>query len=381
MTSNLSQYVQICIPLQIARLESAWRDANSVRNQTGSGSWKTATERKAIEGWADDDPKWLSTEKAALAPILKKCKYFFELEPVFETRHGNTRLAVAHSLLDEGEEHFTQSQRVSREHSVKSNLAHQEHNNDNDLEQDPFDHSLKSNLAHEDYCLHHGDLLGDSDDDMLQMFNNNINDLDDIIDSNPITPCQPSQTPHQHPMSSKSMKRTSSKASLASASQGPSSKRSQNRKSGSADSIQDLIQNNPLDANLDNIQAPISQQASQALDTLSRLAGNVASSMLPEKSTLNDEDAKRKAKIELDLADVQLSGERKKLDEYDFNLSSKKERHMLKIQNFKAEVEHQQITRNVQLISMLMKDNNLSLHDAVSAAQAAQAMQQSNSSK
>lgn len=33
-----------------------------------------------------------------LAPILKQCKYFFELEPVFGTRHANVRLASARGL-------------------------------------------------------------------------------------------------------------------------------------------------------------------------------------------------------------------------------------------------------------------------------------------
>ncbi|EGG07688.1 uncharacterized protein MELLADRAFT_85575 [Melampsora larici-populina 98AG31] len=366
----------------IKKKEVAWRRANDVRNQTGSGSWNTCKERKAIEGLADDDPKWLSMEKVALAPILKKCKYYFELEPVFETRHGNTRLAASHSLLDEGEENFTQSQRNSREHSVNSNSAYQEyHNNDDHLERDPFDDSLNSNLAHKDDHLPHEDLLDDLDDDIPQTFKNNNDDLEELINSNPITPSRPSQSRYQRPISSTSMKRTSSKASLPPASQVIPSKRAPNRKSGSADSIQDLIQNNPLDAQLDSIQAPVSQQASQALSHLSRLADNVAITMLPDKPTLNEDDSKKKAKIELEMADVQLSSEKKKLEEHDFNLSSKKEKHLLEMQNYKAELEHQQITRNAQLISMLMRENNWTLQEAMIAAQTAQAMQQSSSSK
>lgn len=368
------------ISKKITRLEKAWRNANDIRNRTGEGSLTTAHERKVIEGWADDNPKWLSLEKSALAPILKKCKYYFELEPFFEIRHGNTRLAPGRSLDDDDTnnvEIVSHSHRVAREHSVHSNLAYE--NDENKIEtmhRDRIDHSLNSNLAHNDH-------IGGSDETMEEIHRmlENEDDDRDLTESNPITPSRPSQTQHQAQKSNVNMRRTTSKSSLVSSSLGSSRKRASSRKSGSEASIQDLLKNNPLDHEIDFSNGPVSQLHSQKLDRLSQLADNVASNMFPppQKSFLTEDDSKKKAKIELDMASVQLKGEKKKLEQHSFDLLSRREKHNLEMQKFRAEIEHEQITRNAQLISMLMKDNNLSLQDAMMAAQTAQAMSQSSS--
>ncbi|KAH9814045.1 hypothetical protein DFH28DRAFT_1127640 [Melampsora americana] len=359
---------------KIVCLEKSWRDANGIRCRTGEGSLTTARDRKAVEGWADDDPKWLSLEKVALAPILKKCKYYFELEPFFETRHSNTRLAPAHSLAnDESDdvEILTQHQGMARDQSVHSQLA------DDDLKNGIHneDLELQSNLPHHDDMNMAG--LDESMNVIKQLLDNEDND-GDIFESNPITPSRPTQTRYQGPTSSLKMKRTSSKTSLASSSVESSRKRGSSQKSGSAASIQDLIKNNPLDKEIDIINGPVSQLHTRQLDRLSQLADNVASHLFPppEKTFLTDDDAKKKAKIKLDMAAVQLKSEKKKLQQHDFDLISRREKHNLEMQRYQAEINHEQISRHAQLISMLMKENNLSLQDAMIAAQSAQAMVQ-----
>ncbi|KAG0149305.1 hypothetical protein CROQUDRAFT_89391 [Cronartium quercuum f. sp. fusiforme G11] len=54
-------------------------------------------ECKAEANWNDDDPEWEIVKDTALAPILKLCKYYFELEPVASPHHGKMRLAPANS--------------------------------------------------------------------------------------------------------------------------------------------------------------------------------------------------------------------------------------------------------------------------------------------
>ncbi|KAH9820773.1 hypothetical protein DFH28DRAFT_884356 [Melampsora americana] len=358
---------------KITRLEKAWRDANTIRCRTGEGSLTTARDRKAIEGWEDDNPKWLSLEKAALAPILKKCKYYFELEPFMETRHGNTRLAPAQSLADDDTnevEFISSGPRRTRDHSIASNLAYENKEDDIDQRQasanlEQHDHVGRSDESMED--INH--LLGNEEDD------------GELSASNPITPSRPSEIRYQAQKSNVHLNRTNSKSSLGSSSLGSSRKRHSSGKSGSAASIQDLIKNNPLDNEIDIINGPISRLHSQKLDRLSQLANSVASNMFPppEKNFLNEDDSKKKAKIELDMAAVQLKSEKKKLEQHDFDLLSRREKHNLEMLRYQAEIKHEQITRNAQLISMLMKDNNLTLQDAMMAAQTAQAMSASTS--
>ncbi|KAH9808373.1 hypothetical protein DFH28DRAFT_1196493 [Melampsora americana] len=331
---------------KITRLEKAWRDANTIRCRT---------------------------EKAALAPILKKCKYYFELKPFMETRHGNTRLAPAQSLANDNTndvEFISSGPRRTRDHSIVSNLPYE--NKEDDINQ----RQASANLEQHDH-------VGQSDESMedINHLLGNEEDDGDLSASNPITPSRPSEIQYQAQKSNVHLNHTNSKSLLGSSSLGSSRKRHSSGKSGSAASIQDLIKNNPLDNEIDIINSPISRLLSQKLDRLSQLANTDASNMFPppEKNFLNEDDSKKKAKIELNMATVQLKSEKKKLEQHGFDLLSRREKHNLEMLRYQAEIKHEQITRNAQLISMLMKDNNLTLQDAMMAAQTAQAMSASTS--
>ncbi|KAH9807042.1 hypothetical protein DFH28DRAFT_1140619 [Melampsora americana] len=345
---------------KITCLEKAWRDAKTIRCRTGEGSLTTARDCKAIKGWANDNPKWLSLEKAALPPILKKCRYYFKLERFLETQHGNTRLAPAQSFANDDADEveiLTQSQCVAREHSVHSNSAYENINNKiKELDWDPIEHSPNSNLGY-------NDRIGSFDETMDEIKRAIENADNDVQNSND------------------NMKRTSSKSSLALSSRGSSTKRGSSQKSGSASSIHDLIKKNPLDNQINIINGPISQLHSHELGCLSQIVDNVASHMFPQhkKSFLSEDDAKKKAKIKLDMAAVQLKSEKKKLQQHNFDLLLRREKHNLEMQWYQAEITDEQMTRHAQLISMLMKENNLSLQDATNAAQSVQAMVQSTS--
>ncbi|KAH9823322.1 hypothetical protein DFH28DRAFT_880197 [Melampsora americana] len=357
---------------KITHLEKAWQDANTIHCRTGEGSLTTAQDCKAIKGWEDDNPKWLSLEKAALAPILKKCKYYFELEPFMETRHGNTRLAPAQSLADDNTKDIkfiSSGPRGTRDNSIVSNLPYK--NKEDDIDQ----RQASANLEQHNH-------VGRSDESMEDLNHLLANEEDDVklSASNPITPSRPSEIQYQAQKSNMHLNRTNSKSSLGS-SLGSSRKRHSSGNSGSAASIQDLIKNNPLDNEIDIINSPISRLHSQKLDRLSQLANTVASNMFPppEKNFLNEDDSKKKAKIKLNMAAVQLKSEKKKLEQHDFDLLSHREKHNLEMLRYQAKIKHEQITRNAQLISILMKDNNLTLQDAMMAAQTAQAMSASTS--
>ncbi|KAG0139303.1 hypothetical protein CROQUDRAFT_101770 [Cronartium quercuum f. sp. fusiforme G11] len=82
---------------KIKHLNSKWQSTDKWQNQTGVGVWQTVMECKAEANWNDDDPQWECVKDIALAPILKWCKYYFELELVFSPHHGNTRLAPTNS--------------------------------------------------------------------------------------------------------------------------------------------------------------------------------------------------------------------------------------------------------------------------------------------
>ncbi|KAH9810650.1 hypothetical protein DFH28DRAFT_1132057 [Melampsora americana] len=99
------------------------------------------------------NPEWLKTKKVALAPTLKKCKYFFRLEPVFGTQHANVRLDAAHGLpasIEEAgsyEENHTGSECNPMDVSVTTNYL------DDDIDSgsptmDDFRNVLNKNIKH-----------------------------------------------------------------------------------------------------------------------------------------------------------------------------------------------------------------------------------------
>ncbi|KAH9825354.1 hypothetical protein DFH28DRAFT_1077702 [Melampsora americana] len=90
----------------IDHLEDSWQKDDGIWNRTGAGSWITAQEVEGVNGWADDNPKWLSLEKVALAPILR----------ILPATPRGTPNAI-------------QTKQNTREHLVNSNLAHEENNN------------------------------------------------------------------------------------------------------------------------------------------------------------------------------------------------------------------------------------------------------------
>ncbi|KAH9816234.1 hypothetical protein DFH28DRAFT_891917 [Melampsora americana] len=339
----------------IARLETAWRKADQERNRTGAGSWKTAQEQKACSGWADDHPDWMNLEKAALVPILKCCKYYFELEPVFAPRHGNVRLASSHSLPPNAEDDDLE---VLTQHDERGQEI---------PEQDSIDGG-EPTMA-----------------DIRNLMTNNNEELQEFEEANPpktpIRESHRSQTHSQISHSSTSIKRTPSTAALDLSSQSTSSKRA--RSSGSASLIQSLFQERdssstpaPSDNFINLKEDEAMSKHSQKLDRLTSLAENVTTAIFgqqPDKPTLSDEQAKKKSEIEIEMAEVKLDSEK-------FDLDARKEKHLLETMHLQAELEHQKITRNANLISTLMKEHNLSIQDAMIMAQHAQMMSTSTSS-
>ncbi|KAH9813522.1 hypothetical protein DFH28DRAFT_1083387 [Melampsora americana] len=303
------------IQKKIGREEDAWRQGDALRNKTGQGSWMSATEMKTANGWADDDPEWLKIRKVALAPILKKSKYFFKLEPVFSTRHANVRLAAAHGLPanDEDAGNNGQIKRDPREHLVLSNAAYDTNPN----VQDGMNTSLSS------------------------------------------------------------LKRTSSRNSWESGSQSTFSK--QGRTCGSASLIQGLLQERNVGSSeaQSNINSKTLEheacvkhgQSMERLDQVVESMGNLIYGPNPQEATLTPEELKQKSKIELEMINVKLSTEK-------FDLDSRKEKHQHEMKHLKAELEHQQVARHAQLLGTLMKDHNLNIQDAMLAAHSAQAMMQ-----
>ncbi|EGG05941.1 uncharacterized protein MELLADRAFT_87591 [Melampsora larici-populina 98AG31] len=322
-----------------------------------------------------------------MAPILKLCKYYFELEPVFGTRHANVRLAATRSLpatsrnvesKDDG-----QIQRDAREHSINSNLAYEMDQNGSKRTQ--LEEGMNGSLVNDSH-LPNEDSDAQSDDitmeEMRRVMNDNFDETPGISDTyTPIRAFQSSQTRSQPQLSSSSLKRTSSKHSLESASQSTMSKRA--RQSGSASSIQGLFEGRNYgssSAGADTFTSTIEREAvinhGKNMDRLTQLAVNMNTAMFGQPTSqpvLSEEQIQKKSSIEIELADVKLSSER-------FDLDSRKEKHLLEIQQMKAEMEHQQVSRNAQLISTLMRDHNMNIHDAMLAAQQAQAMVQSSSS-
>ncbi|EGG00850.1 uncharacterized protein MELLADRAFT_92967 [Melampsora larici-populina 98AG31] len=321
-------------------------------------------------------------EKVAFASILKKCRYFVELEPVFGTRHANVRLAAAHGLPapTQNLESEVQMERDSREHSVNSNVVYEE------LQSRSMQEALSTNAVEDG-------LNSSSEEPTMEDFMNVLNDNDEIPDDGQIpytpTPFRPRdsfQAQSETQTTSSSLKRTGSRNSVDSTSVGTFSKRS--RTSGSASSIQALLQGNqfgstPLqassnvraDPNLNTLEQQAFFKHGQSMERLAQVVENMGSSICgqqPKQTEFSPEEAKKKSQIELELVDVKLSSDK-------FDLDSRKEKHSLEMKQMKAEYEHQQVARNAHLISTLMKDHNLSLQDAMLAAQHAQSMMQSSS--
>ncbi|KAH9811101.1 hypothetical protein DFH28DRAFT_901508, partial [Melampsora americana] len=106
------------------------------------------------------------------------------------------------------------------------------------------------------------------------------------------------------------------------------------------------------------------------------IADCVAHAILPqpEKKILNEDQEKKRAAIALEMAYVKLSGEEKKFDKYDFDITVKQDKHNLGMQSRRAELAHQKASRNAQLISMLLKEDQLGLEEAMALDQCATGM-------
>lgn len=316
-----------------------------------------------------------------LAPILKQCKYFFELEPVFGTRHANVRLASARGLpaLTEETQEASQRERDEREHSVASNEAYEEAHNS--AGRNFLDSSLCPGFSNDD-LIH-----GVSEVVTVDDFRNDTIATEDILEEfqapytpTPLRASLSSQSDSHTRLSASNLKCSVSKNSLDS---GPHSTLNKKpRASGSANSIQALLHDERFGstpARSGGLKKTLEEEAfvnhGHSMDRLAQVVENMGASLYgqqPTQAVLSPEEVKMKSKIELEMADVKLSSEK-------FDLDSRKEKHTLEMKQMKAEFEHQQVARNAQLISTLMRDHNLSIQDAMLAAQHAQSMMQSTS--
>ncbi|KAH9814222.1 hypothetical protein DFH28DRAFT_1083205 [Melampsora americana] len=319
------------IQKKIGHEEDAWRQGDALRNKTGQGSWMSATEMKTTNGWADDDPEWLKIRKVALAPILKKSKYFFELEPVFSTRHANVRLATAHGLPANDEDA----------------------GNNGQIKRDPREHLVLSNAAY----------------DTNPNVQDGMNNRQAPYIPTPLRPQESPQIQSRAPASSSSLKRTSSRNSWESGSQSTFSKRGRTCGSASLNVGSSEAQSN---INSKTLEHEAFVKHGQSMERLAQVVESMGSSIYgpnSQEATLTPEELKQKSKIELEMINVKLSTEK-------FDLDSQKEKHQLEMKHLKAELEHQQVARHAQLLGTLMKDHNLNIQDAMLAAQSAQAMMQ-----
>ncbi|KAH9809546.1 hypothetical protein DFH28DRAFT_1187863 [Melampsora americana] len=363
------------IQKKVERLEAAWRQANDIRKGTGGGAFDAAFALKEQEKWSDKSPEWLREKKVALGPILKKCKYYFELEHIFSPRHGNTRLSAAHSVAinsdsdsDSAFEDLLRNEaavtRNPLEHSPHSNVAYKVEEEDH--EHRSLDNTFQRNLAHQ---------VENNDDDSETMMDNlrtMFNDEGDHIRS-----LSPPVILTQLPASNSNatpLKRAGSKTSLNSSFESSSQKRSRTA-AGSASKVQNLLQTCNLSNSFGSVtsrkelkdeEVEIISKRDDKIDRLSSLADNLVSLMFvqKEKSVLDCDQEKQKAKIEMEMAEVQLA-----------------DHHQLDLQTKRAELEHQQTARNAQLIGKLMKENGLSLQEAMSAVQCATGMSSKDSTK
>ncbi|KAH9817173.1 hypothetical protein DFH28DRAFT_1157014 [Melampsora americana] len=332
--------------LQVENLEAQWQKADGICQGTGGGVCDAALELKKKFEWNNDSPEWVREKKVAFGPILKQCKYYFELEPIFAPRHGNTRLSVAHNLPPEPEDE-------NDSNPERKHLQNDE-NPDNDSQCDPLQQSPELNVAnHED---RDSDILMESLEHMFL-----------------------TQTPSRGPTTtSVPLKRSATRNSLQSNSQ--SSSHGKRFKKGAASQVQDLVQSRKVSRGSqgsasvkpsNQIDDIISRQDAK-FNRICHVADNIAN-LFPQapKPVLDEEQEHKKASIELEKAKVVLEGEKKKLELYDLDLNVKREHHELEMQGKRDELEHQKTARHAQLIGSLMKEHNLTLQEAVSAAQSA----------
>ncbi|KAH9819144.1 hypothetical protein DFH28DRAFT_1080439 [Melampsora americana] len=338
--------------------------AEGVCNGTGGGVCDAALELKRQSEWNNDSPEWVRQKKGVFEPILKECKYYFELEPIFATQHGNTRLSVAHDLppKTEDEDGSNPDKRDPLEHSPNSNLAYKDHqyeNLDHNSPCDPLQQSLDSNINSDNLMERLGQVF--DEEELLRPRSPSV--------ALTQTPCQ-SPTPTSPPL-----KQNASRNSLQSNLQ---SHHANHFKRGAASQVHDLVQSQLLSCGSrgyasvkpsNQIDDIISRQDIE-FDRICHVADKIAN-ILPQapKPILDKKQEHKKTTIELKMAEVVLECEKKKLDLYDFDLNVKREHHKLEMQGKRDKLEHQKTARHAQLIGLLMKETNLTLKEAVSAAQ------------
>ncbi|KAH9817572.1 hypothetical protein DFH28DRAFT_1094396 [Melampsora americana] len=331
-------------------LEIQWQRANKICNGTGGGVCDAALELK-------------DNMNGPMIALIGR--YFL-------TQHGNTRLSVAHNLshkTKDDNDSNPENKRNPLENSPNSNLAYQDLQDD--AQRDALQHSLYSNLAHLDDYQHNSD-------ELMQTLGEMFDEDEHIQQNSPSVDL--TQTQYQGPTTSSTpLKQTASNNTLQSTTQSTHGKR---LKKGSASKVQDLVQcrnisrdsrgSASVEPSNQIVQAKIISKQEAKIDQICTMADNIANMFLQKpKFVLDKSQAKQKAKIELKTAKVMLSSEKKKLNMYDFDLNVKRDHHELEMQAKRAELERQQTARHAQLISMLMKDNNLTLEEATSAAKAA----------
>ncbi|KAH9810021.1 hypothetical protein DFH28DRAFT_1185686 [Melampsora americana] len=134
-----------------------------------------------------EDTAFALKEKMNWGPILRKCKYYFEL-----THNGNTCLSAGHILAIDSEDEADSEQNLAVDpelnhdpikHSPKSNLAYKAEQED--FQCNPLELSIKSNLS----SAHKIDNHSDESETMME----NIRKMCHA-DGERITSCSPSIT-------------------------------------------------------------------------------------------------------------------------------------------------------------------------------------------
>ncbi|KAH9816722.1 hypothetical protein DFH28DRAFT_1220302 [Melampsora americana] len=347
---------------QVERLEAAWQKANNIWKGTGGGAFDTAFALKEQEKWSNESPKWLCEKKVALGPMLKKCNIVIESKDNSDYTFEDilpTEAEVNHNPL---------------EHSPHLNVAYK--GEEEDPKHRSLDNTFQSDLAHQ------VDNIGDESDTMMDnlrtMFDNEGDHIRSLSPPVILTQLQASNS------SATPLKHTGSKNSLNSLFDSLSQKQTKTA-AGSASKVHNLLQTHNLSnrfglvtsrKDIKDKDVEIISKRDEKINWLLILADNLVSSMFvqKEKSVLDGDQEKQKAKMEMAMAEVQLAGEKKKLSLNDFNLNAKRDHHQLDLQTKQAELKHQQTARNAQLIGKLMKENGLSLQEAMSAVQCATGM-------
>ncbi|KAH9807970.1 hypothetical protein DFH28DRAFT_936969 [Melampsora americana] len=393
---------------KIDRLEIDWRKADEWRGKTGAGVWKKACERKEKERWSDDNPEWHHEKDGAIAPILKACQYYFELMPIFQARHGNSRLAAESS-----EEHNSLASmddllpRVHRGLAMLNQNRGPEVEVDDDVQSGRRDAEKQSqeSLAQDAASLARLDgdyevdvdpphpLLEDAGGDdeydvgvepLVSPDNLTNQGIDTFTDSPALQPQSASASMNNSGFQTPagSSKRSISVSSIPPTNSIPASKRK--KSSGSASQITELLKDKGVSpfANHDankaslNLEHELLQHQQASLDRLSRVAESFSMSLAPagpSTSLLTSEQANTKAKMEIEMASINLETEKEKLAEMKAENEIRKMKRNMELRSLQSELIHQEITRNAQLIATLMNDHNLSREDAIAAAASASA--------